>query len=61
MFMFPGRVYALNPIDALDRIHEMIDRRGLKYIGPVSLSKCVAQTSETVIWYEFYCKVAEIA
>jgi hypothetical protein len=60
MFVFPGRVYALNPVDALDKIHETIDARGLGYIGPITLSKCDVQTSETVTWYEFYCKVVEI-
>ncbi len=59
MFVFPGRVYALNPVDALDKIHETIDARGLKYIGPVSLRECDCQT-KSIVWYEFYCKVVEI-
>jgi tellurite resistance-related uncharacterized protein len=60
MFVLPGRVYAINVIDALDKIHEQVAARGLKYIGPITLSKCDTQTDDTMTWFEFYCKAEEI-
>ncbi len=61
MFVFPGRVYALHELDAIEKIHEKITARGLKYIGPITLKKCDAQTTGSVTWYEFYVTVIEIA
>ena len=60
MFIMPGRVYALNPVDAIDKIQDMIAARGLKYVGPVELQDDGAVT-KSVTRYEFYCKVMEYA
>jgi hypothetical protein len=60
MFVFPGRVYAMSPDDAVEKIYRHVAARGFKILGAITIKVCEAQTRELDIWYEFYVRVEEI-
>jgi hypothetical protein len=56
---YSGRVHALNPVDALDKIHERMADMGLQCTSPVSLTDQIPQPGE-LVWYEFRVGVVEV-